>query len=80
MKITISPTKEVVRVGGQLVRVWEGTSAMGVPVRALVAYVGAEEGYDHYEFDKELLSTPDPMDEPLTASKLVNIIKRAERK
>lgn len=79
MTITISSTKETVRIYGQLHRVWTGASSKGVPVRVCIAYIGAQEGYDHAEFNADLLSTSDPTDEePLMVSKLVNIIKHAE--
>lgn len=79
MTITISPTNQVQRINGQLVRVWTGVSAKGVPVKAFVAYLGAEEGYDHGEFEAELLNCPEPPfdEEPLTASKLNEIIRNA---
>lgn len=78
MKLTLSPTKEIVRVSKMdMVRVWTGTTDKGVPVRALIAFVGAEEGYDHAEFEAALFSSPAPDEEPLTVSKLVNIIRGA---
>lgn len=79
MTITISPTKQVQRINGQLVRVWTGTSANGVPVKVFIAYIGAEEGYDHQEFEAELLNSPEPPfdEEPLTASMLNEIIRNA---
>lgn len=79
MTITLSPTNQVQRINGQLVRVWIGTSAKGVPVKAFISYIGAEEGYDHQEFEAELLNSPEPPfdEEPLTASTLAKIIRNA---
>lgn len=79
MTITISPTKNVRLVNGQMVREWSGMSAKGVPVRALIAFVGAAEGYDHCEFEAELLNTPDQMEsEPLTVASLQEVLRKSK--
>lgn len=60
LTITLQPTKETGHINGVQVRVWTGASANGVPVRALIAFVGAEMGHDHAEFESELRPSEEP--------------------
>jgi len=55
-------TSRVVTINGQPCRVWEGTTAQGVPMLAFVVRVAAEAGYDLEEFEADLAETQPPSD------------------
>lgn len=58
MKVNLESTSKIVElvVGGVAVpaRVWEGKTASGIPMHALVVRVAVHEGLDDTEFKREL--------------------------
>lgn len=54
MKITLSPTAQIVSVNGAPHRVWEGHSEKGVPLQALIAQVAVHKDHDNSEFERDL--------------------------
>lgn len=54
MQVTLYSTTKIVDVNGVPARVWEGTSAKGVPVYAYITRIAAPVGLDHEEFIKDL--------------------------
>lgn len=60
MKAKLHSTQKIVRINGQPCRVWEGTTDKGVPMIAFIFRVAAEIGYDHEEFEADLLDSAPP--------------------
>lgn len=58
--MTLENTTRFVNVDGVEARVWEGTTAMGVRVQALVVRVAASAGEDVAEFERDLEETRPP--------------------
>jgi len=54
MKITLENTARVVNANGVDCRVWEGTTASGIKVQALIAAIAARDDEDLTEFETEL--------------------------
>jgi len=58
MKVTLESTTKIVQVviDGQMVpaRIWEGTTAAGVPCHAYITRIAVAQGLDAGEFDREL--------------------------
>lgn len=42
MKLTLEPTPEVMVIDGTMCRIWSGTDAAGVPVKAAMIYVSPQ--------------------------------------
>lgn len=59
MKLTISPTSQIVDLNGTEARVWEGTSDDGASVTLFVVRV-AVAGRDMEAFDRELKACAPP--------------------
>lgn len=60
MQITITSTECLTRVDGVLVRVWEGTTAQGLPCRVLVHRLLAAATGDPAAFAAEVQATLPP--------------------
>lgn len=60
MKIELHSTGQIVELNGVLCRVWEGTTAAGVPVSAFIARVAIDRAHDARQFERELVETPQP--------------------
>jgi len=60
MKITMTPTAIMTELDGLPVRLWEGTTARGVPVRVFVARLSTPAGVDAKEMADELFETLPP--------------------
>lgn len=54
MKVTLESTTQIVEVNGLPARVWEGTTAAGVKIHALITRVAIHKGEDATEFEREL--------------------------
>ena len=54
MRITIESTTRIVKANGVDCRVWEGTTAKGIAVQALIPRVAALADQDLAEFEAEL--------------------------
>lgn len=54
MKITLESTTKLVTANGITCRVWEGTTAAGVKVSALIPRIAVAEGENTAEFESEL--------------------------
>lgn len=68
MRITVESTSEVVSVHGLPVRLWEGRTAAGVRVYAMVSMVGVERGQPetaYTEFERELRDVQPPSREAM---------------
>lgn len=63
MKLTISPTQQIVHVNGVPCRQWEGRTESGVPVACFITRVAVPEDAPketHRQFERELEETPAP--------------------
>ncbi len=62
MKITLESTTKVVTLNGVPARLWEGTTASGIPIHAFITRVAVDRELDTSEFERELLEqrTPSP--------------------
>ena len=58
MKITLESTTKVVELrtptGTVQARIWEGTTASGIPIHAYVTRIAVDHQADHTEFEREL--------------------------
>lgn len=54
MKMTIESTTHIVKVNGIDCRVWEGETARGIKVQALIPRVAVRNGQDTSQFEAEL--------------------------
>ena len=56
MKITIESTTQITKVNGVPARVWEGVTANGVKVHALITRIAVKDdpGTDFAEFERDL--------------------------
>lgn len=54
MRITIESTRKIVEVNGVPARVWQGTTAKGVPITCLITRVAVERTADASELEKDL--------------------------
>lgn len=61
MTITLNSTDLLTTYRGVPVRIWEGYSANGVPVQAIICMVGALLGSDQTEFEAELKEVSEPV-------------------
>ena len=60
MILTLESTREIVTWNGIPCRVWQGSSAGGVPVTAFIARIAVPGDRDTSELDAELLETEAP--------------------
>lgn len=60
MKLILENTDRIVQVNGTPARVWEGTTADGIPVYALITRIAVHQDHDMGEFQRELLEQPAP--------------------
>lgn len=62
MRLTLEPTAEFERIDGRMCRVWIGTDANGVPVRASIAVVSPQthDAIHLASFDADLKALPRP--------------------
>jgi hypothetical protein len=60
MKITLDSTPKIVNVNGTRARVWEGTTASGIPIYAFVARI-ATDSTRGQELAAELSEMPVPV-------------------
>jgi len=61
VKLTIEPTPQLVELGGQRCRIWEGSTEAGTRVVAFIARVGVPKDASPEEmarFDRELTEAP----------------------
>lgn len=61
MKITIESTSEIVSVNGIDCRVWEGETASGIKLQALVPRIAVHKDQDASQFDAELQEQSPPL-------------------
>ncbi len=54
MKITVESTTKIVEVNGTPARIWQGTTAAGIPITALITSVAVDREQDQAEFDADL--------------------------
>jgi len=54
MTLTLESTTEIVDAGGLQCRVWEGTTAAGVKVQALIVRIAVHKDADCSQFEREL--------------------------
>lgn len=64
MTITITSTNTIGTINGMPCRFWVGTTDAGVPVRAFIAFIGAQEGHDLTAFEAELIASEEPEFKP----------------
>lgn len=60
MKIAIESTSEIVNVNGADCRVWEGETASGVKVQALIHVIAVHKDQDTSQFESELREQSPP--------------------
>ena len=65
MKLELESTDRIVEVNGVPARLWEGRTASGIPVTALIVQLAVHQDQDQSQFQAELLETkpPSPMAE-----------------
>ena len=64
MILTLESTTEIVDAGGLQCRVWEGTTAAGVKVQALIVRLAVHKDADASQFELELLEQRPPSTGP----------------
>jgi hypothetical protein len=75
MKVTLESTSQVVLLNDKIpARVWEGETASGIKVQAVIARVAAEDDQDLSQFVAELVECRPPSDAALEAFPLRMII------
>lgn len=60
MKITLTSTTEIRKVNGITCRVWEGITANGIVVFALIHRVAVRDDKDASEFERDLMEQAPP--------------------
>jgi hypothetical protein len=60
MKVTLESTDQIVDINGVPARVWEGTTAAGIPCHALITRIAVHKNDDATEFERELQETRPP--------------------
>lgn len=60
MKMEITSTNQITHVDGVQVRVWEGKTPKGIPVKVFVHRVAVSREEDTAELDRELKETMEP--------------------
>ena len=63
MKIIIENTSKIVKANGLDCRVWEGVTASGIKISALIPRIAVGPGEDVSQFEAELQSTRPPSPE-----------------
>jgi len=57
MKITLESTSRVVTINGIPARLWQGTTANGIPCHAFITRIGVDRTLDATEFERDLTET-----------------------
>lgn len=60
MKITITATDKLTRIGGVPCRIWDGLTESGIPCLVLVHRVVVHKDHDQAEFQRQLLEQLPP--------------------
>ncbi len=60
MTIILISTSKIVELNGVPARVWEGTTASGIPVHAFITRVAVDREADNSQFEAELKETRAP--------------------
>jgi len=60
MKLELENTDRMVEVNGVPARIWEGRTASGIPVAALIVQIAVHRDQDQSPFQAELLETKPP--------------------
>jgi hypothetical protein len=60
MRITLESTSEIVKLNGIDCRVWDGRTASGIAVQALIPRIAVHNSLDSSEFEAELRAQPAP--------------------
>jgi hypothetical protein len=63
MKITIESTSKIVKANGVDCRVWEGETASGIKISALIPRIAVAPDQDVSQFEAELRATRPPSPE-----------------
>ena len=63
MKITIESTTKIVHMNGVPCRIWEGTTATGIPVHCYITLVAVPKDQDPAQFERELEEQKPPSPE-----------------
>jgi hypothetical protein len=61
MQVTLEPTDTIVHVNGAPARLWQGTTATGLPVFALISVVFCQKDADASELERCLRELPEPV-------------------
>lgn len=60
MEIHLHQTSKIVELNGVPARVWDGTTASGIPVHAYITRIAVHNDEQHEEFERELLAQRAP--------------------
>lgn len=58
MEIQLKSTTLITTVNGIRGRIWEGTTARGARIHAIIPVIAVDADQDHGEFERELLEVP----------------------
>lgn len=75
MEITIRPTPEIITVDGHPCRIWQGHTAEGIEVHAVIRLIVVSENVDTLAFNAALIEQPKPTD----ANAITKAIERNAR-